>query len=86
MVENKNLPNETWVSIGQNESTYFNRETLFNCNTVQAIGFREVSDKLKEKKLKIKGIIEKDILERIYKGILASPMIEEQILKKLEIK
>lgn len=82
-IKSRGLPEETLVEISPADYPDFRKQSAINCNSVFEKDKRYLISKLKDNTLKIKGIINIAIVEKIRAGVLASPLISNKIKKML---
>lgn len=78
-VKRSGFPSETLVIVDQNDCDFLKRESVFNCNDVIKSSVDVVCSKYKDKKLKFKGCVNDEIIQKMHNGVIASPRVEESI-------
>ncbi|NLX26492.1 MAG: hypothetical protein GXY61_11140 [Lentisphaerae bacterium] len=73
----KHLPPETLVIVDPAEYPDFSKQTIFDCNQLFELSREELVQKFKTKGLRHHRDLPKTILEKIWKGVHASPRVDE---------
>ena len=73
----KELPPETLVIIDPTDYPDFSKQTIIDCNQVFELSKEELIQKFKTKDLRHHLDLPKDILEKIWAGVHASPRVDE---------
>ncbi|MCK5061886.1 hypothetical protein KAR28_05040 [Candidatus Parcubacteria bacterium] len=84
-IEKSPFPYETYVNVTPGQCKILKKNSLFDCNRVKEKTIDRLIEKLSNKKLKIIGEIEIEIVEELRKAAILSPAIEENIKKMLRI-
>jgi len=83
-IEKKKLPYETLVFIKPDEENGLTKESAVNCNECYLVDLDYLRNKYDTDDIQVKGKVKQSILEQIIKGLLASPLIEEEIKERLK--
>jgi len=75
----RQVPKETLVEISHGEYPEFTVDSIIDCNSVITKNIEELVDKLKVRKLKFKTEIGIEIVRELRFGVLASPLVAEEI-------
>lgn len=78
-VESNNLPDDTLVITNPTECQFLSKETAFNCNDRTLFTKDDLESLTDSYQLKYIEQIPTQLLERIRAGLMASPLIEEEI-------
>lgn len=73
-----NMPDTTLVEVKVNDCKCLTKDSIFDCNTPITKPLSFLIEKLQQKELKRKGVIPKDILDKLIKGVIASPLVSER--------
>jgi hypothetical protein len=85
-VESRGLPNETLVYVRPeplNEDIPFDKETYVNCNNVHTFSVDELVERYTNGSVSLSGEIPDSYYHQIVTGLLASPLIAEEIKSEL---
>ncbi|MDL5045342.1 hypothetical protein QQ054_04710 [Oscillatoria amoena NRMC-F 0135] len=78
------LPPETLIRVKKGEVKTFHKETIIDCNCVFELSREELIEKFQSKELRSHEDLPQEILIPIWKGVLASPLIENRIKKIIQ--
>ncbi len=73
----KNLPPETLVIVDPSEYPDFSKPTVIDCNQVFELSLEELIQKFRTKELRCHQDLPKSVLEKIWRGVYASPRVDE---------
>ena len=79
----RNIAN-TLVKIGQTEYSTFTTESIVDCNNVFKKTIEEIIARLQSKKLKLKPEMPIEIVNKLRRAVIASPVVENLIKKMLK--
>ena len=79
----RNIAN-TLVKIGQTEYSTFTTESIVDCNKVFKKTIEEIIDRLQSNKLKLKPEMPIEIVNKLRRAVIASPVVENLIKKMLK--
>lgn len=79
----RNIAN-TLVKIGKTEYPTFTTESIVDCNNVFKKTVEEIITRLQSKKLKLKPEMPIEIVNKLRKAVIASPVVENLIKKMLK--
>lgn len=77
----KTMPKETVVIVSLKECPELKRETAFDCNRLILKSLGNLIQKKEDGELNYKGKLTNEILTKLIKGVLASPMVERKYKK-----
>lgn len=77
-VRRRNLPRETVVGVSTTECKYFKRNTAFDCNSLIQQSLNNLINKKTQGILEYKGKLSEVVLNKLIKGVLASPMVDRK--------
>lgn len=80
-ISSRNLPLETLVIVRPSDCNFLKKETVFNCNSVLERPIEMIKEKIDNNEIKKYSEVTSDILEKLRKGVLKSPLIPERIKK-----
>jgi len=75
----KNLPESTLVEIAPTDYSEFSQQSIIDCNQCFRFSRQELLNKLQQRVANEKKPIPEDIVDKLRQGILASPLIENEI-------
>jgi hypothetical protein len=79
----RDLPPETLVEIGSPDYSCFTVDSIVDCNVIIVKQIEELSRRLALGKLKLKTEIDQHIVEKLRLGVLASPLVDEELKRLL---
>ena len=79
----RNIAN-TLVKIGQTEYPTFTTESIVDCNNVFKKTIEEIIARLQSKKLKLKPEMPIEIVNKLRRAVIASPVVKNIIKKMLK--
>lgn len=82
-IDSSPFPKETYVDITPKQCHIFDRISIFDCNSILEGNMAMLDKKMASGRLRICGIVDGDILDRLRKGVLASPAVPEEAKKVL---
>ncbi len=75
------MPPETVVVVGPEEYADFSKPTALDCNKVFEMPIREFAERFSKGTITCKRDVSKSVMDKIRKGILASPLVEKALKK-----
>lgn len=82
-IDNSSLPPQTFVDV-TTKCEWVSHPTIIDCNQIIEKDINEIINKLKNRKLKIIGTVQENVLDELINGALASPLVERRIKKLLQ--
>lgn len=73
----KNMPPETLVQVEPSQYPDFTKSTIIDCNQVFELSVEELVQKFNAKELRYHRDLPREVLEKIWRGVRASPRVDE---------
>lgn len=73
------FPSNTLIEIFPNEYGELSKHSIIDCNTYKEISLNELINKLDTNQIQYRKDLPKNIIDNIIVGMLASPLIEQEI-------
>ncbi len=80
-VKKRGFPETTAIEILKNEYLSFTKDSIVDCNEVFLRKIEELVEKLKQKKLKLKTIMDATLVDKLRKAVLDSPKLKDEQIK-----
>lgn len=81
-IRRRGLPDNTLVEIDSGDYPDFTTDSIVNCNYVLKKTMTQLIEKLEQGMLQFKSVMDGSIVEKLRNGVLASPVVSEDIKKQ----
>lgn len=80
---NRSNPSQTLVTVSKNQYSDFTCTSIFDCNKFHIETIESLINRLSSGKLKLKSEMDIKLVKQLRQGVLASPLVPQEIKRKL---